>query len=205
MRDIIGERIRNSIYDGTLQFGDRLVERDLAQLYGVSRLPVREALRILHKEGLIEYLPTRGSVVRTLDQRHVNELYDIREALEVLAARQATERATETDKKRFVAMMRESRDAVAADEMQVAHEADSKLHDEITALSGNKLLADMLEPLVGQIGWLRRKIEDFDLIHAEHQTLCEAISSGDPERAATAARNHVRASRERTLHFLFAV
>lgn len=202
LRDIIGERIRNSIYDGTLPPGTRLVERDLAESYSVSRLPVREALRILHNEGLVEHVPTRGMVVRTLDQRQVSELYDIREALEVLAARQATERIAQGAENPLTATMRTACDAVNAGDVPTAHAANSSLHHEIIALSGNVLLAETLEPIVGRVDWLRRKIDDFNLTHAEHEALVEAISSGDPDRAAAAARDHVRASRERTLKWL---
>jgi DNA-binding GntR family transcriptional regulator len=203
LRDIVGERIRNGIYDGTLLPGTRLVEQELAERYSVSRLPVREALRILHNEGLVEHLPTRGMVVRALDRRQVSELYDLREALEVLAARQATERVAQGAENRLAAMMRRASEAVDAGDVPAAHAANSGLHHEITALSGNTLLAETLEPIVGRVDWLRRKIEDFGLIHAEHEALAEAIASGVPDRAATAARDHVRASRQRTLEWLF--
>lgn len=199
LRDIVGECIRNAIYDGTFPPGARLVERDLAEEYLVSRLPVREALRILQNEGLVEHLPTRGVVVRTLDRRQVSELYDIREALEVLAARQAAERIAEGTENHLAATLREMRDALAAGNIKAAYAANSRLHDEITQLSGNALLAETLEPLVGRVGLLRHKIEDFDRTHAEHEAMCEAIFSGDPDRAAAAARDHVRSSRERTL------
>ncbi|MFF4824726.1 GntR family transcriptional regulator [Streptomyces sp. NPDC001312] len=203
LRDIVGERIRGSIYDGTLPPGTRLVEQELAERYSVSRLPVREALRTLHNEGLVEHLPTRGMVVRTLDQRQVSELYDLREALEALAARQATERVAQGAENRLAATMRTACEAANAGDVPAAHAANSSLHQEITALSGNLLLAETLEPIVGRVDWLRRKIEDFDLIHAEHEALAEAIAGGDPDRAAAAARRHVRASRERTLKWLF--
>lgn len=106
LRDIVGEHLRNSIYDGTLPPGTRLVEQELAQQYSVSRLPVREALRILHNEGLVEHLPTRGVVVRTLDRRQVSELYDLREALEVLAARQAAARVADGAESHLAATMK---------------------------------------------------------------------------------------------------
>jgi DNA-binding GntR family transcriptional regulator len=203
LRDIVGEHLRNSIYDGTLPPGTRLVEQELAQQYAVSRLPVREALRILHNEGLIEHLPTRGMVVRTLDRQQVSELYDIREALEVLASRQAAERVAEGTRNDLVATLKRSGEAARAGETAAVHAANSSLHDEITALSGNVTLAKMLEPIVGRIRWLRHKIEDFPLIQSEHKALAEAIATGDPEGAATAARHHVRASRERTIRWLF--
>lgn len=203
LRDIVGEQLRNSIYDGTLPPGARLVEQELAQQYSVSRLPVRETLRILHNEGLVEYLPTRGVVVRTLDRRQVSELYDIREALEILAARQAAERVAEGAQNHLAATIERACAAAGAGDAADAHAANSRLHDEITALADNVLLAKMLEPIVGRVAWLRRKIEDFPLIQSEHEALAGAIADGAPERAATAARDHVRASRERTLHWLF--
>src|SRR5699024_12648833 len=87
--DIVVEGIRTRIYDGTLEPGTRLVEREIAEEFDVSRLPVREALRILQNEGLVESLPTRGMIVCELSLRLVSELFDVREALESLAARQA--------------------------------------------------------------------------------------------------------------------
>ncbi|MFC9458197.1 GntR family transcriptional regulator [Streptomyces sp. NPDC058430] len=203
LRDIVGEHLRNSIYDGTLPPGTRLVEQELAQQYSVSRLPVREALRILHNEGLVEHLPTRGVVVRTLDRRQVSELYDLREALEVLAARQAAARVADGAESHLAATMKRAGEAAGAGDAAAAHAANSSLHEEITVLSGNLLLAETLEPIVGRVDWLRRKIEDFTLIHAEHEALAEAITNGDPDAAATAARHHVRASRGRTLSGLF--
>ncbi|WP_432165424.1 GntR family transcriptional regulator [Streptomyces sp. bgisy031] len=203
LRDIVGEHLRTSIYDGTLPPGTRLVEQELAQQYSVSRLPVREALRILHNEGLVEHLPTRGVVVRTLDRRQVSELYDLREALEVLAARQAAGRVAEGAENHLAATMERAGEAAGAGDAAAAHAANSSLHEEITALSGNLLLAETLEPIVGRVDWLRRKIEDFSLIQAEHEVLTEAITNGDPDAAATAARRHVRASRGRTLRGLF--
>ncbi|MEU6664206.1 GntR family transcriptional regulator [Streptomyces sp. NPDC046821] len=203
LREIVGEHLRNGIYDGTLQPGTRLVEQELAQQYSVSRLPVREALRILHNEGLIEHLPTRGMVVRTLDRQQVSELYDIREALEVLASRQAAERVAEGTPTDLAATMKRAGEAACAGDTAAVHAANSSLHDEITALSGNVTLTKMLEPIVGRVQWLRHKIEDFPRIQSEHEALAEAIAAGDPERAATASRHHVRASRERTINWLF--
>ncbi|MFI6941463.1 GntR family transcriptional regulator [Streptomyces sp. NPDC050418] len=203
LRDIVGEQIRHRIYDGSLPPGTRLVEQELAARYEVSRLPVREALRILHHEGLVEYLPTRGVVVRTLDRRQVSELYDIREALESLAARQAAERVALGAPNGLTATLEQAGAAAAADDTAATHAANSRLHDEITTLCDNAMLAATLEPIVGRVRWLRHRIEDFPHIHAEHEALARAIVAGDPERAATAAGEHVRASRERTLRELF--
>jgi DNA-binding GntR family transcriptional regulator len=203
LRDIVGEHIRAGIYDGTYPPGARLVEQDLAESLEVSRLPVREALRVLKTEGLVEHLPTRGVVVRTLDRKQVCEIYDLREALEVLAARQAAERIAAGAESHLGDWMRDVKQALAGRDAAAIHAANSRLHDEIIALSGNTLLSETLESVVARVAWLRQQISDFDVIHAEHQALEAAISAGDPQRAATAAREHVLASRVRTLDTLF--
>ncbi|MFF2507534.1 GntR family transcriptional regulator [Streptomyces sp. NPDC058067] len=203
MRDIVGEHIRSSIYDGTFAPGTRLVEQELAERYSVSRLPVREALRVLHNEGLVEHLPTRGMVVRTLDERQVCELYDLREVLEVLAAQQASERVAQGAECGLASALHKAREAAGADDVAGVHAANSVLHREITALADNVLLAQTLEPIVGRVDWLRRGVEDFVVIFGEHVVLADAIAGGDVEGAGEAARAHVRASRERTLTVLF--
>ncbi len=203
LRDIVGEEVRTRIFNGTFPPGTRLIERDLAEMFSVSRLPVREALRVLLNEGLVENLPSRGVVVSTLDRRHVSELFDIREALEVLAVRQATERIAEGADNPLEEVLREAREAFEMGDMDAAYAANSRFHDQIVTLSGNDLLQNMLEPLLGRLHWLFRQVSDFREVTAEHEDLAKAISSGDPERAATSARAHVMTYRARTLEYLF--
>lgn len=203
LRDIVGEQIRERIYDGRYPPGTRLVERDLADTCGVSRLPVREALRVLSNEGLVEYLPSRGVAVRSLDRRQVEQLFDIREALEVLAVRQATEQAAQGATHRLGAVTRETHEALRSGDTEAAAAANSRFHDEIIALSDNELLQGLLEPLLGRLHWLFRQIPDFEEVAAEHDELSNAILAGDPERAGDAARAHVLTYRQRTLTYLF--
>lgn len=203
LRDIVGEQIRSRIVDGTFPPGTRFVERDLAETFTVSRLPVREALRVLLKEGLVENLPSRGVVVRALDRRQASELFEIREALEVLAVRQATERVAAGSEHRLGEVLREARAAVEVGDMDAAHAANSRFHDQIIILSGNELLENMLAPLLGRLHWLFRQISSSEQVTIEHEALSEVISSGDPERAAAAARAHVLTYRALTMQYLF--
>src|SRR5699024_7603945 len=119
------------------------------------------ALRILQNEGLVESLTTRGVIVCELTHRLVSELYDVREVLEQLAARQAAERVALGAKPLLDVTISEVDDAVAKGNIEAAHLANSRFHDEIVLLAGNQLLTQTLEPLVGRLSWLRRKIEDF--------------------------------------------
>ena len=204
LRGIVGDEIRARIFDGTFQPGTRLVERELAEAFSVSRLPVREALRTLQNDGLVEHLPSRGIVVGTLDRRQVSELFDIRQALEVLAVRQATERVGHGTPQSLAELVQESQDAVRARDLDAAHVANSRFHDEIIVLSGNAMLQGILEPVLGRLHWLFRQISDFEQVCVEHHKLAEAIASGDSEAAAGLAGAHVLAYRARTMEYLFA-
>ncbi|TXI57788.1 MAG: GntR family transcriptional regulator [Mycolicibacterium mageritense] len=203
LREIIGDEIRSRIFDGRFQPGDRLVERDLAEMFSASRHPVREALRTLQREGLAESLPSRGLVVSTLDQRQVTDLFGIREALEVHAVREATVRIAQGTPHHLHDALADARTAIASGDVDAAHAANARFHDEIIALSGNVLLEGILEPLMGRLHWLFRQILDVEMVIDEHQRLCDAMVAGDPERAATLARAHVLTYRAHTLDYLF--
>ncbi|WP_430594787.1 GntR family transcriptional regulator [Isoptericola sp. QY 916] len=203
LRDIVGDALRAEIFDGRLQPGDRLVERDLAERFSASRHPVREALRMLAREGLVESLPSRGLVVSGLGEKQVSDLFGIREALEVLAVREATVRIAAGEPHGLGEIIEAASRAIADGDDDAAHAANARFHDEIIALAGNELLQDILQPLLGRLHWLFRQILDLDLVNQEHAALCEAMTAGDPERAAELARDHVTAYRARTMAYLF--
>lgn len=203
LREIIAAKIRDRIVTGVFQPGERLVERDLAAEFEVSRSPVREAIRILHQEGFVENLATRGIVVKRMERREVEELFDLREALESLASRLAAERVGAETGASLHHRLRDAESAFQAGNLDAAHEANTGFHDDIIVLSGNRNLQDMLRPLMGRLHWIFRQISDFSQVRAEHELLCAAIESGDPERAAEAARSHVLSYRRQTLEHLF--
>ncbi|WP_458319028.1 GntR family transcriptional regulator [Mycolicibacterium brisbanense] len=203
LREIVGDEIRARIFDGRFQPGDRLVERDLAEMFSASRHPVREALRTLQREGLVESLPSRGLVVSALDKRQVTDLFGIREALEVLAVREATVRIAHGTPHHLHEALQNARAAIASADIDAAHAANAQFHDEIIALSGNELLQGILEPLLGRLHWLFRQILDVESVIEEHQRLYDAMLSGDSEQSAALARAHVLAYRAHTLDYLF--
>ncbi len=94
VREIIHDHVRRAILDGEVEEGNRLIEEDLAERFGVSRTPVREALRQLEAEGLVEYIPRKGVVAKPLTDDDVMEIYSIRQALEALAVYWSAERIT---------------------------------------------------------------------------------------------------------------
>ncbi len=203
LREIVSGEIRSRIFDGTYPPGTRLIERDLADEFGVSRFPVREAVRILHREGLVENLPTRGIVVKNLDRREVEEIFDIRESLEALASRLAAERVASGSPSQLQRHVDDARVALHSGDLEAAREANSAFHDEIIRFSGSSTLQDVLTPLMGRLHWLFGQVSDLDQVCSEHNRLCSAIDSGDPVVAAEEAKRHVVSYRNLTLKHLF--
>jgi len=200
LRDQVRRALQTRISDGTLRPGDRLYEQDIAAEFGVSRVPVREAIRMLQSEGLVDVQPNRrGVFVRSLGRQQVEELFDVREALEALAARLAATRASDAEVGRLGELAGRSRSAFEAGDTAAMSEANTEFHDRLVALSGNELLASMLEPLHGRLAWMFRLNHEPERVCGEHAELHAAIASGDAERAAALAVQHVRASRAMVL------
>lgn len=201
--EIVGQHIRNRILSGEFGPGSRLVERDLADRFDVSRSPVREALRILEQEGLVEKLPTRGIVVKQLKRREVDEIFDIREALEGMASRLAAQRVAEGAPSDLRRLVTEAREAFLRSDETAVREANWGFHDEIIAFSGNETLQLLLTPLMDRLHWVLRQITDFERVEADHLRLAAAIESGYPDLAAAEAQRHVRTFRAMTVERLF--
>jgi len=192
LRETVRDTIRTRIFEGYYAPGTRLVERDLADEFDVSRLPVREALRMLRQEGLITERSSRGMVVSSLSPEDVADLFDVREALEVLTCQLAAERAEPADLERLEALIREARDCLADGSIRGVQAANAEFHDVITAIAHNNFLRVALEPLQGRMHWLLRRAENLPELIEEHQQLFEAIASGDPRKAASCSARHVR-------------
>ena len=196
LREAVRDTLRSRIFEGHYAPGTRLVERDLAAEFNVSRLPIREALRMLRQEGLIRDRASRGSEVAGLSAKDVEDLFDVRESLEVLACRLAASRATEEDLKRLSGLLDDAERFLAKGSILEAHRANSEFHDAITAIANNNFLRSALEPLQGRMHWLFRHVSDLPELIQEHRELYAAIASGDPERAATQSASHIGKYRE---------
>ncbi|GAA2349357.1 GntR family transcriptional regulator [Saccharopolyspora halophila] len=200
LRDQVYEALQARISDGRMRPGDRIFEQEIAVEFGVSRVPVREAIRMLQSGGLVEVRERRrGVFVRSLDRRQLEELFDVREALEVLAARLAAERSDAEDIERLGELSREARRALEASDVEAMSEANTAFHEKLMALSGNELLVSMLEPLHGRLAWLFRVNLEPERVCAEHEELHAAIVAGDVALAAEVAQRHVRSSRAMVL------
>jgi len=190
----IVERLRDDILAGRLAPGSRLVECELTARFSVSRGPVREALRRLAAEGLIEHLPHRGALVRRLSARAIRELFQIRAEMESLAARLAAESDDVEARARFAAAIRpifDDRCRRAPDYLA----ENAAFHDATMALAGNLQLRELatrlhLPLIMAQVG----DILTPDMLEAsvrEHRAIAEAIMARDPAAAAAHMRAHL--------------
>lgn len=203
LRESIRDLLRERIIDGTHKPGDRLVERDVATDFEVSRLPVREALRMLDIEGFVEMLPTRGVIVKQLSKKDVAELFDVREALEGLSFRRAAEHLTKRDTAKLIALRNRARRAVDADDHSALHDHNERFHDVVNVLARNDLLVSILEPLEGRLHWVLRQNRDPQRLWQEHEDLLDSIIDKDADRAAKLAVEHVRFNKNRVMTYLF--
>ncbi|TNM50199.1 GntR family transcriptional regulator [Nocardioides albidus] len=192
------------IVSGSLAPGERLREVHLATLLNASRIPVREALRRLEFDGLVEIRPRRGATVRQLTIADVEELFDVREALEVLVARLAARHISEYGIARLDEALARSEEAhQSGDERRIAA-ASADFHEVMLELTGSSLLRSLMRMVSGRVHWLFR-LTTFRGDHghrAEHEALLDAIRNGDEEIAAALAYAHVARGRRPTLEAL---
>ncbi|WP_327350957.1 GntR family transcriptional regulator [Streptomyces sp. NBC_01304] len=203
VRERVLARLRQDIVTGSLLPGDRLVERELAEHFGVSRVPVREAVRALVGEGFVTFESARRAVVRRLTRTDVAELFELREALEVYAAGLAAQRCTPGDLAGLADLLDVAAAATRSGDAERITDANTRFHDRILSLAGNGLLSSVMEPVEGRLRWLTRQNAEWPQLLAEHQELYEAVASGDRERARAASLSHVRTNYRSTVRHLF--
>jgi DNA-binding GntR family transcriptional regulator len=203
VRERVLAALRQDIIGGRLRPGDRLVEREVAERFGVSRVPAREAIRALLSEGFVTFETPRRAVVRTLTRTDVAELYELREALEVYAAGLAAERAKRGDLARLEELLGDAARAAGEGDDETIADINSRFHDRLLAMAGNGLLIGVMQPVDGRLRWLTRRNEAWSQQLDEHRQLYDAVAAGDPERARAVALGHVRANYRSTVRHLF--
>lgn len=189
--DEIADELRACILAGRLKPGDPLVVRQIAREHNVSRQPVRDALLLLERRGLVERLPSRGAVVARMNPKDLEDLYEAREALEVLAVRLACRNVQRgADPSGLLGTVEESRAALDAGNEEVARAANSAFHREIANLADNDMLKSMLEPLLPPIHELSAGKRGLHVVLDEHVAIYDALVACNLERLERVARNH---------------
>jgi DNA-binding GntR family transcriptional regulator len=211
LRDVVAAELRRMILDGTLKQGERLIEDRLAEQLGVSRNPVREAIRMLEAEGFLEVTARRGCFVATLSGEQGADLFEVRLVMEPLGARLAARhmRAADDSERQaavlHVARMKEIMAEVEAtaggQELDALSELHTELHSIIFELTGNSYLIAIAIPMVKRGQWLLRQSAPLSNPSAwyQHHELIGAIEAGDPDLAEAVARHHVLSVRSELL------
>jgi DNA-binding GntR family transcriptional regulator len=194
--DEVYKSLLDAISVGTLAPGERITQEDLAEKLNVSRSPVLQALRLLKKDGLLEEAPGRGLVVARLDPVRIGHLYQVRGALDALAARLAATRKVKIP----LSLIEAGRHAAAGSDVNALIEADTAFHRAIYEASGNPFIVDnaMLHwiHLRRVMGAVLQRSAGRAGIWDEHAAILDAIHSGDSELAATLSEKHANVARE---------
>jgi DNA-binding GntR family transcriptional regulator len=201
------EAIKHAILAGALRPGQSLVETDLAQRLGVSKTPVREALKTLAGAGLVTMSPYRGATVRTIDSDTAAAVYDLRLLVEPEAVRRAVGRAAAGDgaagADRWAAAAAALAAAAAAPEAAQRSLANRDFHRALYAGCGNSLIVEVLDDLRDQTALVSarswKEVPSWAQEAAQHQAILAAARAGDAERAARLLREHI--SRFAARHF----
>ena len=196
LREIVYEQLKFQILKGKIKPGTRMMEVELAEDMGVSRTPVREAIRKLEKEALVVIEPRKGAYVSGISVKEMLDTLVVREELEALAASLAAKRVTEEELDDLDRNVRQYTEANASGAMDKIIHADESFHRKIVGLSGNKALIQLFES-VQELSLRFRYLyyEDFsryENMPVEHKKIVEAIRSGDSDAARTMSDNHVK-------------
>ncbi|RFU84216.1 GntR family transcriptional regulator [Streptomyces triticagri] len=194
--DRVTRRIRDQILDGERGPGSRLVERELAAELGVSRLPVREALKALVAEGLVTPRPRTWAVVREFSATDLADLDEVRGALETLTFRLAAQRSTRAGLDRLRAALDAELAAARRGDAVQARRAAADFHEEVTALAANELLSELERSLRSRMRWVLGQHDDLLAVAQEHADLYEAIAARDVPRVDTLVLHHLESGRD---------
>ncbi|MFE4194831.1 GntR family transcriptional regulator [Paenarthrobacter sp. NPDC056912] len=200
---VYGE-LKRQILSLELKPGERIYEPAMATVLQVSRTPLREAIRRLISESLLEQQPTGGVLVPALDETVISELYDVRAALESLMAREACANASPADLEELQGLV--ARNAAMVEFADEAMKYGVALHAAIARIAGNSWALRFHEQIASQVQRYRyftnNAPERRDEALANHRLLVEAIASKDPEKAAKIAFDHVIGARDETLRVI---
>ncbi len=200
LHDELAARLRRMIVEDALPPGARIPERDLCARFGVSRTPLREAIKVLAREGYVVLTPNRGASVAVLTERDLDEAFQIMAALEALAGELAAEHATDAE----IAAIRADTDAMGrafeAGDRPAYFARNEAIHRGIVCASGNAMLAEMQRGLDGRVRRARYRANigsaRWHQAMAEHEEIAAALALRDGTRISDLLRRHLLNKRE---------
>ncbi|HEM6659819.1 TPA: GntR family transcriptional regulator [Acinetobacter baumannii] len=196
LRELCLDKVRNAIITGYFPSGKRLVERTLCEELGVSRSVVREVIRYLEAEGLVEILPNKGPIVSLLNWDIASQIYEIRLLLEQSAVVDCTKNLDEKTAEKLKLLLEDLKAAFAADDINLIIATSTRLYETIFTTANHHIAWEVVQRLNGRISRLRamtmkstkREISGYQRI----KNMCEAIYlHKDPEKAKQAVAEHI--------------
>lgn len=195
LRDVVFNTLRRAILRGELKPGERLMEIQLANKLGVSRTPIREAIRKLELEGLVLMIPRRGAEVAEITEKNLRDVLEVRCALEELAVQLACDRMDEEGIEKLKEAAARFREVLDSDDITQIAQADVLFHDVIYTATDNKRLIQLLNNLREQMYRYRieylKKRECYPQLIEEHQTVIDAIEAKDKKKATEITGRHI--------------
>lgn len=202
LREVVCESLRNAIREGVLKPGERIMEIQLAEELGVSRTPVREAIRKLELEGYVVMMPRRGTYVASMSIRDINEIFEIRTALESLSNGLAADHITDEELEHLQRLLVVIGGYIKEGNIEKIVETDIEFHDVMYHAARNQRLVGIISNLRDQLTRFRTLSMSYpgrlEETLEEHKLIVEAIASGDRRAASKAAERHMENS-EKTL------
>lgn len=188
--------LRDDIILGRRPPGSRLVERDIAAELNVSRLPVREAIRTLVGEGVVTSRPRTWAIVRQYTMQDIEDLSEVREAIETLLFVFAAQRHDEAGLAELVATYEDELAAALAGDTDAARTAAGRFHEVTAELASNEMLAEVVAVFVTRLRWLFGQHDDLLGMAEEHRVILEAIAARDVETLRVIIPAHLRIGRD---------
>lgn len=194
-------RLRDHIVEGNIPDGGRILERELCELLGISRTPLREALKVLASEGIVELLPNRGARVRALSERDLHELFDLMGGLEALSGRLACENITDAEVAEIEQLHHEMYGFYLRKDMHNYFRANQAIHQKILAASRNHTLQSTYATLAGRIRRVRysanfaREKERWGEAMREHELILDALRRRSGTELSEILFHHLRNKR----------
>ena len=195
LRDVVFNTLRQAILKGELEPGERLMEIQLADRLGVSRTPIREAIRKLELEGLVLMIPRKGAEVAKISEKSLRDVLEVRRSLEELAIELACQRMSDSDIEDLELAQNAFREAVTAGDAMTIAETDEHYHDIIYNGTGNNRLVQILNNLREQMYRYRleyiKDVSQHVRLIEEHEEIYRCISSRDKDAGARAIKMHI--------------
>lgn len=195
LRDVVFNTLRQAILTGELKPGERLMEIHLANKLGVSRTPIREAIRKLELEGLVTMIPRRGAEVAQITEKSLQDVLEVRRSLDALCAELACARISDEEVEALDAACKEFEEATLKGDIREIAAADVALHDIIIKATGNKRLVQLVNNLAEQMYRYRFEYIKDKSVYArlieEHRIMYNAIRDKDKKTAAKVAVTHI--------------